>query len=875
MSEPLSDFIDAMAAAGCAPAKTADIKPGADGVLIRADDDKPGKKSLYYSLNDEATFGRWYSCRTGANDYWHKKADRKWTAEEKAAWKEKTEEQRKAADAAKDADYKRVAAEAKAVWDDAPECKDHPYLKAKGVTATGLRQDGDDLLVSMFNGAFQGFQRITPDGDKYFLKGAMKKGCYHPLTTAQEDKSIMLICEGFSTGASIREATGLPTIVAFDAGNLVSVGQYLRKKYPDARLIYCADNDTETKGNPGRKYAEQAAVKTDGFVIWPEFPDGVSGSDFNDLATTQGLDAVKERIEQLLTPAADEEPPPYDYEQPPYDLEHSYASDSNLLGDMGLPFKVLGYSKGLYYYYPFGLKQVVALSPGAHSMSNLLQLCSLSDWESVYTKCSPTQITLYAQDTLFAIARRKGTFTPNKIRGAGAWLDNGRVLLHCGDVIYVDGKVTVPEKIDGDYTYVSGPRIFTPSDKAMQNSESHALREVCEMLSWENKLSGSLLAGWLVIAQVCSMLKWRPHIYITGQAEAGKSTVVKKIVLPVLGKLALYAAGGTTEPRLRYDLGYDGRPLVYDEADAETLKDKTIMAEVLTLTRKASDGQPVGKLGQDLFIPQFCACFSGINPALKAHADESRIAMLVLKKNVGAGAREQYDKTLEKIAKTITPGFSERLLTRTSQNLQSLLDNIKTFEAAAQKIIKGARASDQIAPMLAGLYMLHSTGRISQEKAEEWISEQEWEFHTNIKDDPDPVRLLHQIATSLIRYSPDAGASKDVSVGELIVAALGKDDKINKEWASRTLKQHSILVSGINVFIGNRNKNLGKILRDTVWSNGESGWGRTLCDLPGAAKEGPKYFSPGDTQRGTRLSASLFYEGYLQPELGEEEDMPL
>jgi putative DNA primase/helicase len=64
--------------------------------------------------------------------------------------------------------------------------------------------------------------------------------------------------EGWATGATLHEATGLPVVVAFNAGNLLLVAKLIRREYPAARLVICADNDWKTAilrpeiGNVGR-----------------------------------------------------------------------------------------------------------------------------------------------------------------------------------------------------------------------------------------------------------------------------------------------------------------------------------------------------------------------------------------------------------------------------------------------------------------------------------------------------------------------------------------------------------------------------------------------------------------------------------------------
>jgi putative DNA primase/helicase len=155
----------------------------------------------------------------------------------------------------------------------------HPYLMAKGIKAHGARLIFADaarrgapnlspeltglLLVipMMADGKLQCLQFITADGVKRPLTGGRKKGCYCPIT---KDKSkpdgTLCIAEGFATGASIHEATGYAVAVAFDAGNLLPVAQALRAKFPDIRLVLCADDDWRTDGNPGLTKAQEAAA---------------------------------------------------------------------------------------------------------------------------------------------------------------------------------------------------------------------------------------------------------------------------------------------------------------------------------------------------------------------------------------------------------------------------------------------------------------------------------------------------------------------------------------------------------------------------------------------------------------------------------------
>lgn len=213
---------------------------------------------------------------------------------------------------AREAAAELAATSAKAQWEAADrDCTGHPYLSRKRVAAYGLRRDGDRLLVPLRNAAgdLRGLQTIFAekgeDGtDKRFGKGVAVTGCYHSFGKPHAD-NVIAIVEGFATGASVHAAMGWPVAVAFDCGNLLSVTQALRAKYPDTRLVVCCDDDWKQKAkNPGKVKGEEAAGKFGGVAVLPIWPPGFvdRGSDWNDLACQVGADAVQSQLQAALKP---------------------------------------------------------------------------------------------------------------------------------------------------------------------------------------------------------------------------------------------------------------------------------------------------------------------------------------------------------------------------------------------------------------------------------------------------------------------------------------------------------------------------------------------------------------------------------------------
>lgn len=151
-----------------------------------------------------------------------------------------------------------------------PATNDHPYLRCKGVNAYGLYQLRAQLVVPVRDatGTLCSLQFISPDGEKRFLTGGKKRGCYFSI--GKPDR-VLCLAEGYATAASVFEATGYATAVAFDAGNLEPVARSLRDKFPTITIIICADNDSETPGNPGVSCAMIAARAVRGRVAVPSF----------------------------------------------------------------------------------------------------------------------------------------------------------------------------------------------------------------------------------------------------------------------------------------------------------------------------------------------------------------------------------------------------------------------------------------------------------------------------------------------------------------------------------------------------------------------------------------------------------------------------
>ncbi len=248
---------------------------------------KRSNKAAYAKLFDDCrggVFGDWAS---GFTEAWQAGNQDDLTPQDKARFKREIEQAKRQREKEQRQQHQQAAIQAREKWDTAkPETGTHKYLINKQIQAHGARTNGYQLLIPIRNidGVLQSLQTIDPNGRKMFLAGGKVYGGMFAIGELKPDATIC-ICEGFATGATIHEETRHPVVVAFNANNLKAVTRAISKKYPDADLIICADNDRQTQGNPGVIKATEAAQAVNAGLAIPKFPDNAPPelSDFNDL----------------------------------------------------------------------------------------------------------------------------------------------------------------------------------------------------------------------------------------------------------------------------------------------------------------------------------------------------------------------------------------------------------------------------------------------------------------------------------------------------------------------------------------------------------------------------------------------------------------
>jgi putative DNA primase/helicase len=527
-----------------------------------------------------------------------------------------------------------------------------------------------------------------------------------------------------------------------------------------------------------------------------------------------------------------------------------------------VPFQVLGYNQGLYFYLPIGARQVVDLRARDHVRLNLLALAPMQYWERAYPSPSGPSWAL-AANHLMRQAETAGVYDPARIRGRGAWWDETKgVVLHLGDRVLLGGvQFPVQQVPPSRYVYEAAPSMADPlagASDPLTAGEASQLVDLLSTVSWDRPISARLLAGWCAVAPICGALTWRPHIWVTGAAGSGKTWVLDNIIRTLLGPIGLAVQSETTEAGLRQTLSHDARPVIFDEAEGENQRAQDRIQNVLALMRQASSetGSTIIKGSANGTAQSYrirsCFAFSSIGVVLQQHADLTRVTVLTINRDTSDEAPERFKRLAAARSALITPEYVNRWHARLIRMVPVIRQNAAVFAAAGAAVIGSQRMGDQLGALLGGAYSLYDDEPITPEAAHRWLCAQDWSEQQATQDNPDEKRCLARILEHVL-VIPAQPRTAQRSIAELIAVALHRvSDDITSGEAEDTLLRTGIkpLADSRQFVVANSHGAIERILQNTPWGRG---WARILRRLPGAQAEDRPWRFAGVQCRGVTL----------------------
>ena len=521
-------------------------------------------------------------------------------------------------------------------------------------------------------------------------------------------------------------------------------------------------------------------------------------------------------------------------------------------------FKPLGFDRNdegvqAFYFHVTGAQMPIRLTVSKMTAHNLLMLAPMSYWVVNFPapERSRSKFDLdLAIEYLITTSNQVGFYSVRNIRGRGAWLDEDRTVIHLGDKLLCDWDELKLTEIDSKFVYELAPAMTIGYNNPLTQLEAKMLVDILSRLNWERESDFVLLAGWIYIAPICGILKWRPHIWITGEAGSGKSTVFRDIVKMMLGDSCLSVQGGSSEAGIREDLKYDSRPVLFEEGEGNTAKSSDMIERVLEYAR-ASSADNTGDIikgsgnGAKRYKPRAIFALASIVPQMSNQADRRRITMLNL---IRKRDDEKWSETEQMIYKNITEDFAERFQARTIQNIPLFLQSLKVINTELAVYLKDKSLSDQLAPMIAGAWHILSDKVINEKQANSWFERMNISERTD-ESTPDQIQCIRRILSREIRL--DTGATK--TIGEMLfmarwgVTSVEQSNGLTDSDVKQRLGRCGIKLEYPNVFISNTSNFITDALKDSPWHKNYS---EVLRRIKGAeAGINVKYFSPMETSR--------------------------
>jgi len=687
------------------------------------------------------------------------------------------------------------------------------YLTKKKVASKYMaRMRGADLVIPMYDldKKIWGYQVITEStsgNNKWFQKNQRITGTFHAIPSLQavQDAEKVFICEGWATAASIYEATDIPCVVAFNAGNLESVYRLFYKK----KVVICGDDDQFGKENRGRKEAANLDSKYDVVVVFPKFRELSSKpTDFNDLRCLDGLDEVRRQLTVVEA-------------KPPNEIIFLGISNSKN-----------------YHYYTTRKKQVITLAPSAHTQLGLAEVMTRDEFLLDDKYCSFNEEGLARVDynkiaeVFMATNQQVGVYNPSRSQGAGVWKEGDKIVLNMGSKIYVDGEVKDFSDIKTDNIFINSRTLAKPSSKPATVEQMTALANLIGLLSFKNKnIDARLFLGWLFVAPLCGALPWRPHLWLTGATGSGKSTIFNKIAASLLAGLCrLFQGAQTTEAGIRQKCQADALPILIDELETDDKISGERVRKVIDLIRISSSDSEAkvvkGSAGGNAvdYDTRFMAMVCSIRTSLEKTQDRNRFVVLELDPVNNADNYLGSDGIQATIPKILTAEFRAAFFARSIKQYDVVLKNIETFYPLLSEHTKNARLADQYSVLMAGYFAALQDEPVDKTDAMAFIKldtfgvEKEAE-ELKSNESEDCVNLL---LDSKLKHGHD-----DYSVSRLIQACRdwepekkqqAFDAKINRNPFQDTLMTHGIKVEPDGfIAVHTAHPEIKKIYRESKW----------------------------------------------------------
>lgn len=534
-----------------------------------------------------------------------------------------------------------------------------------------------------------------------------------------------------------------------------------------------------------------------------------------------------------------------------------------------LPFFFLGYDEKSYYILPKDQQISIRIARGDNTLKNWIrEIASNSWWQNNFFEeddegnckfCMSKALEWFRQES-----KHRGIYNDEKILGLGVHEDAGKIVFNMGDSLMVDGKKIEYTEYSGVNTYCRSKIKLSLDGKTWTIKDGQNLVKQVKTFNFERGIDYIAVLGYIALAPFASILEVRPHIWITSQKGAGKTTIIKKIIVPGVGKKqAFFKEALISEAYLRQTCGKDCRVPVIDEFEAHDIESRGSQKRLLTLMRSAYSGTGTGKGTSDHrpvdFNVRMMFCVASINIRFDNDGDRTRVVVCRMKPKEKGNCN--YVEEIENF-----DGLRLRMLKK--------IHKVNAYIGIARDIMLKSghdnRTADTYSPFLVGFWMIVSDDDFYEndevaidciDRAIKNLSEPDY------KDDED--KIIERILQERVRID----SSKEYSIAEMLTLR----ERDTSTGFEKNQYDNEIRRYGLRRFVTNNNEvlavdidhpELKKILRDTPFQD----YKEILQRHPFVTEKSKVVYMSGKNTRCIIFSWAKLYDKYFCEQ--SEDDKP-
>jgi putative DNA primase/helicase len=431
--------------------------------------------------------------------------------------------------------------------------------------------------------------------------------------------------------------------------------------------------------------------------------------------------------------------------------------------DFQWPFKIVGQNSENIFFFPKETCILMKFKRTQIGKSSLMSLMDVRNWGDLFQKAEGNGVDWdMAANEILRKASQAPIYSDTMVRRSGMWRDDGRLIAHAGDKLFIDGEDVPLFDAETEYIYERNRRIPFSIDNPLTTEESAELANVTQYLDVESPEMRLFFSGWLLLAPFGGVLGWRPSVWIIGAKGSGKSHIFSKIVDPIIGDFSVSSLGSSTSAGIKQHLDKTSIPTVMDEFEGDNQKKKELITDILNVVRQSSSGadstyhilQGTADKGGTTLNIQSMFMFASIGANLVHSADASRIALVKLRTPLKA-LKEKRNAQFKKMVtaeKMITKEWASSFHARTLRLLPTVIKTVELFRDRAMLTMGTNRSGDQYGTLLGGAWMINHDTVPSIEEVDNFLRELKVESN-EASNREDEATCMEYILSSQIEVS--------------------------------------------------------------------------------------------------------------------------